>query len=521
MKKEWTIMVYMAGDNNLSDDMISGIKAIEDGLNHTLRPVSPSSLPDMNGVAFLVEYDGEHPTVPSYRYDLTFEPGTYSTMGVKEPIDLKADKETVEKRIKEFIKWAAIKRPADNYALILSGHSDAFQGRTLLMDEHPPGVAVIQKISTAIEEAIKESPNIPKEKEGKLDLLGFDGCVMNTLEVMYEFRGVATTWIGSQGSIPNYTWNYFGLSRRIAGINISDLTVDKLVETIVDETRIYNKTYAFGGRSVDISACRLNQIEDIIDPLFKFGFLLISPTFINSPWVSSYFSKILFKARWACQGYMKEQSVDLWDYAECLAQECIDAEAEITKIPLDPAGLSLEAQAFTEFLEQLKDSIAELKLAIKNFVIRGAFAGQDYRFSKGVSVYMPWSFLGYSLAQENYTKLSFTKRTVGGILWWLFILLQVYSSIRPKVVSTVINLPPILSSFAPSLLKATKFNASTIDTTVLQTQVEGLIVKIMSDNNGSTRDNPHKTRGLDSYVDYFGKIRNLKIDLDVDGEYRF
>ncbi len=27
-KKEWTIMVYMAGDNNLSEDMITGLKGM-------------------------------------------------------------------------------------------------------------------------------------------------------------------------------------------------------------------------------------------------------------------------------------------------------------------------------------------------------------------------------------------------------------------------------------------------------------------------------------------------------------
>lgn len=49
--KEWTVMVYMAGNNNLSDDMISAINGIRAGM------------PSNNGkVAFTAQYDCQHPS---------------------------------------------------------------------------------------------------------------------------------------------------------------------------------------------------------------------------------------------------------------------------------------------------------------------------------------------------------------------------------------------------------------------------------------------------------------------------
>ena len=37
----------------------------------------------------------------------------------------------------------------------------------------------------------------------KLDVLGFDSCVMGMLEVGYQFNNVAKTLIASEGSVPS------------------------------------------------------------------------------------------------------------------------------------------------------------------------------------------------------------------------------------------------------------------------------------------------------------------------------
>ena len=58
--KEWTIMVYMAGDNNLSRDMAYSIRALQDTLG------------SLNGSAnVLLYFDGRETDTPSLYFDFT------------------------------------------------------------------------------------------------------------------------------------------------------------------------------------------------------------------------------------------------------------------------------------------------------------------------------------------------------------------------------------------------------------------------------------------------------------------
>src|SRR5688500_16682775 len=73
-KKEWTLMIYMAGDNNLSDEMIRAINDLRNRIETVGNQIAGSRAPyKKNGIGFLVEFDGQHPAVPSRRYNLTFD----------------------------------------------------------------------------------------------------------------------------------------------------------------------------------------------------------------------------------------------------------------------------------------------------------------------------------------------------------------------------------------------------------------------------------------------------------------
>ncbi len=56
-------MVYMAGDNNLSDEMIHSIIEIRSGSGHENMQNQGSV-----NVNFVVQYDGLHPNVDTRRY---------------------------------------------------------------------------------------------------------------------------------------------------------------------------------------------------------------------------------------------------------------------------------------------------------------------------------------------------------------------------------------------------------------------------------------------------------------------
>src|SRR5215203_1014279 len=62
-KKDWTIMVYMSGDNNLSEDMVTGLMGMKKCLEATFNA----------NVAFLAYYDTGALSFPTVKCDFTKE----------------------------------------------------------------------------------------------------------------------------------------------------------------------------------------------------------------------------------------------------------------------------------------------------------------------------------------------------------------------------------------------------------------------------------------------------------------
>src|ERR1044072_5338114 len=141
-QKEWTIMIYMAGDNNLAVDMpyaMEQIKSVADAGD--------------NAPNLFVYYDGNSPAIPTLYCDFS-EPGkpryvrSYKVEDKLHPVPPKHNENAADMRsILNFIDWCVNKvevekngritkgRRADKYALIFSGHSLGFQDIGLFKDE--------------------------------------------------------------------------------------------------------------------------------------------------------------------------------------------------------------------------------------------------------------------------------------------------------------------------------------------------------------------------------------------------
>lgn len=516
--KEWTIMVYMAGDNNLSEDMIGAIEAIKTGVQASMAATPP---PDSNNVAFLVQYDGDHPLVPTYQIDLTYEGGrTYDPMASRKPIPAADESKKTEEKIRLFVKWAVKKRPANNYAVILSGHSDGFRGRTFLLDDDPQSVATLQelakKLGEAIDELRKDSLDLtlvppvyfPKDK---FDLICFDSCVMNNLEIMYEFKDCAVAWIGSQGSIPNYTWNYLGIAQELSKEKRQDLTLGQVATTIIDQVKKYNDPYAFQGRSIDISVAKLRDIDDLTIPFLTFTLSLLKISYLSAPptWLSNYWSRMLADAHLKCQTFMCNQSIDLWDYCDCLASICASARTEIRSINNAPPQ---PVQDFLDNLRDLESEIGTLKAAVDNFIFDKRTVGGDCRFARGVSVFSPWALLAFLMSVTRYAELNHVRNTVPGLLWTIYIAVQLLLSARPEIPLGSITLPPnILTMTAPSFAKARSLATGMTSIDVLN--ILNQILSVLGPGQG-VRDAPPKTRGMDEYLEYFRNTKNFRPDLN-------
>ena len=199
--KEWTIIIYMAGDNNLSEDMITPLKDLKIfARNH-----------DVNIVAF---YDTNYPPKRAAVYDFTkpLENNNLDSLEVENavfqilnrPIPNAAEPDFFDLDIefiplKKFVPWV-LKQPkfkANNYALILSGHSDGILGKTMLRDDNPPTSMDLTTLGRVLEYCRRKLKKYNPHKE-KFDLLGFDSCLMGMLETAYEIKDTAKYMVSSE-----------------------------------------------------------------------------------------------------------------------------------------------------------------------------------------------------------------------------------------------------------------------------------------------------------------------------------
>lgn len=521
--KEWTIMVYMAGDNNLSEDMITSISDLRAGISSAVSKANSeeSQNSDDNKITFFVEFDSSHPTTRTRRFLFGQEPKTENDGDLLKPTAVLNDgaKSNAE-AIEDFVKFGIENYPAEKYALIISGHSDAFQGRTLLLDEKPPGVSTVQKIEEHLGKALNGRT---------LDILGFDSCVMNTLEVIYEFRNVTKYWLGSQGSIPNYTWDYREIGKALAE-KTSDFEEKDIIKVFVEKTRDFNHKYSFSGRAIDISGFDMNFFNDrFTSALENFtGVLFIS---VLSQFVEMYSSgnesdldfshfpilRMLVLTHWKCQTYMHDQSVDLRDFCECLRESCHQIRNETNSFAKSLDNLSDEANSLIEISNLISDQCDAVIGELDGLYTKGASVGADYRYSNGVSLFFPWSFLAYSMSEKQYEQLKFISSTDIGISWRLFILFFSVLTQRPKPIIPTDVIKIFMDVFSQMPLLNFQENKDSVKT-AFDKQVLTTLINTLFEGVGGFRDDPKRTRGLDDdYAYYFRRMKNIRsreVDLE-------
>lgn len=190
--KEWTIMVYMAGDNDLETFLVNNLKSLE----------KVGSSPRIN---ILAELDrGASPKSPltkwkgSRRFEIQkSDDATRITSPVAQ--DLGTVNMADPKHLSDFVQWGMKNYPAKHYLLILNDHGYGFMGAA--DDKGSNDTMTLPEMAEGIKDAEKATGK-------KIDILGFDACLMSDLEVAYELNDTADFMIASQEVIGSGGWPY-------------------------------------------------------------------------------------------------------------------------------------------------------------------------------------------------------------------------------------------------------------------------------------------------------------------------
>lgn len=348
---EWTILVYIAGDNNLE---AFGRKDLDE-----LKNVGST-----DEVAVLAQFDGMSDQV-ARRYHLTREKTLDANCIAELPEVNTGDPDALA----DSVLWAVKQYPAKRYGLVLWNHGAGWKDDDIYRSARHSGLAgevmraqvrsmAASKTSRAlfsttldrlVQETIEneravlfddssadfldniEMRNVLRrvvDKIGQpLDLLGFDACLMNLVEVGYQVREFCQIVVGSQENEPSDGWPYnLALAELVKRPSLSGAELARnIVDTYVDYYRSHRPKLP-----VTQSAVRTDGMDAIVKSVGALATMLVdnldNPNMLGA----------LFLALRSAQSFKDRDYLDLTHFCELLAQSNAHAElASASQVVVD------------------------------------------------------------------------------------------------------------------------------------------------------------------------------------------
>ncbi len=392
---DWTVMVYLAGDNNLDGAGAADLRE--------MKKVGSSA-----SVNVVAQFDRAGSRGTSKRF--------YLRKGTELPKDAVQDlgeTDTGDPRVLcDFFRWGVKHYPARHYLLVIWNHGSGWDDSNLYANhgdyfsgDPPPivrkgvvmnaegsvaraqaprkarPVAMAQARSRAIafdDQAkdfldnmeLKRALGEMKTLLGRpLDLIGFDACLMAMLEVNYQIMATARYAVGSEEEEPGNGWPYDRILKALA--KKPAMAPDELARTVVAQ---YAASYG-AGDGVTLAAVDLGQSDSLAAAVEKLGRSLLLPVGKQSE------GTLLSAVRAKVQEYSApyDDYVDLVDLCEGL--QGVLGDAAVTQ------------------------ACAAVKQAVDKMVLASAAKGSQVARSHGISIYFP-----KHKVCALYAKLDFAKR---------------------------------------------------------------------------------------------------------------
>lgn len=202
-EKEWTVLLYLNGNNALASQAISTVKQLEFvGSNAEMNWVAQVARPK----GLLDRFSGDWSGVR--RYDIQSNGKKYNTgelikevlLGglpggakkITSPVleDLGQKDMGSAKTLEEFLEWGMQKYPAKRYMVIMQGPSEGISG--MMKDDLAGSEMKVKDLGQAL-------ANVHQKTGHKIDVLNLNGSATNSMEIAYEIKDHVGYLVGSQG----------------------------------------------------------------------------------------------------------------------------------------------------------------------------------------------------------------------------------------------------------------------------------------------------------------------------------
>ncbi len=401
---DWTVMVYMAAENNLERYAIKDINEMEE----------VGSSDKLNIIALIDRWDGYHWVYKDG--NLVRERSSSDYTGNDNWTDtrvyriLKDDSDDINselissgmeinsgdpKNLENFIHMTANRYPARKYLVIVWNHGGGIQGIAWDDNERSDDHISAKALGVAFNNAVNRIIN---RNRGLVDMVGFDACLMNMYEIADELsRNQVGTMVGSEELEPGDGWPYdefleYLRDRVDAGRDVSETALARqIVDDFIDS---YDGWFfgLVGGNEATLSAVSLyptskfDSVNAKIDQLI--GLILED---------DDNFLKLHNAAK-------NSQKYDFWTYY-------VDLIDFMNKIEDEFSG---------EIAQKARDVVREIRN--NRMIIANDTHGSSVEDSNGLSIYFPlyrrkyrgstpYLIRPYNRDSAKFTALHFGKNT--------------------------------------------------------------------------------------------------------------
>ena len=252
-KKNWTLMVYLCGDNNLDAA----------GMTDVVEMKEVGSTPEINVLAQVDRAGTKSNTTRYYlRKDTKLSRDAVQSLGETNMGDPKV--------LSDFLAWGIKNYPADHYLVVLWNHGAGWDDSNIYAGDTFSGAAppvvrkgvVVRGPTRSVARGALDARNVTvglhrarralfastvkyavtrgiafddeakdfldnvemkrvlmavkKKLKRRIDILGFDACLMSMAEVAYQVKNAADFSIGSEETEPNNGWPYNRVLKALA-----------------------------------------------------------------------------------------------------------------------------------------------------------------------------------------------------------------------------------------------------------------------------------------------------------------
>jgi len=341
--KKWTFMVFINADNNLDRFGILDIQEME----------KAGISADVNIVAQIDRGYGK----PARRYDVTgrladaqADDWGLLAKNVAElgEVDMGDYKEMVS-----FVKWSCENYPAENYALVIWNHGAGWKKK-----DNAPVVKGVSYDDQSKNHISTKDLGIAMGAVHNLigrpiDILAFDACLMQMIEVSYEVRENVRYMVASEETEPGDGWPYELICAPL--VQTPSMDAAALAKLI---PQAYVQNYASKGKGCTQSAVDCSKLDELAAAVEFLALKITDACAVETSEIAA-----AKNALGATQKYSYADNIDLGHFAEMIGQASKD--------------------------ETVKRAAEELRTVYGRVIVENQFTGMAARFSTGMAIYFP------------------------------------------------------------------------------------------------------------------------------------